>query len=457
MSEEKARARYSADGSITVKTADGLQNVVTGMGTARDSRAADQFVFSGQYNNWLELEAAYVENWIAREVVDAPVDDATREWREFMLSDESVDIYAAEEDVGIQKIVQQAFKWAGLYGGAGIVMLIKGQSLDRPLNIDRIKKGDLIGLRLFDRTYLMPDVVDTVNVMSNGYMMPEYYRINGGMQRIHHSNIVRVPGARMPMRLRGMNGWWDDSRLRRCLSDLKDVVSSKSGIAKLIQTANVDIIRKGGLNAILSTSDQDESTAKRYSLFNFMKSCFGIGLLDDSEEYSRNQIGFGGLGDILRAMMEWCAGAAGIPMTRLFGVQAKGLGNDTSGDLDNYYNAIRSAQNSEYKDVINQLDQVFIRHVLGYMPDDYRWQWRPLQQMDPTELATRQKILAEKDEIRIGHGVPESCILEKLKADGEYPIPDSVIEQARKDEEADRKGQAAGRAAPEVEAELEED
>lgn len=439
-----------------INLADGLQNLITGMGTSKDSRSHNTFVYAPTYNNWPELEAAYCENWIAREIVDAPVDDATREWREFSLQEESMDIASEETRLKVQPSLQWAFKMSGLYGGAGIIMLIKGQPLDQPLNLNRIKKGDLIGLRVFDRNYLTAMDAEMVDVLSGEFMLPTYYLLNGGKQRIHHSNVVRVPGAKLPMRLRGLNGFWDDSRLRRCLEDLKDVVSSKSGIAKLIQSANVDNITSEGLNAALAAGEEGD-IVDRFVLFNFMKSCFGLGLLDAQEKYERNQIAFGGLGDILRAMMEWCSGAAGIPLTRLFGVQTKGLGNDTSGDLENYYNSIRSAQNSTYKHVLDKIDEVFIRSTLGYFPDGYSWKWRPLQQMDPTEIAQRQKTIAEKDDIRIAQGVPASAVLEKARADGEYDIDDEIIEGMKRNEKAEREGETAGRVAPEVEALYEED
>lgn len=58
-------------------------------------------------------------------------------------------------------------------------------------------------------------------------MQPDYYRVNGGQQLIHFSHFVRAPGAALPMRLRMINGGWDDSRLRRCLEDVKDAVAAK--------------------------------------------------------------------------------------------------------------------------------------------------------------------------------------------------------------------------------------
>ena len=55
--------------------------------------------------------------------------------------------------------------------------------------------------------------------------------------------------------------------------------------------------------------------------------------------------------------MEWTSGAAGIPMTRLFGVQAKGLGIQ-AGDMNNYNNKIRGLQKSSYRPFLNKLDAV---------------------------------------------------------------------------------------------------
>ena len=434
----KPRVRPNGDGTFTMTTVDGLQNVVIGMGTGRDSRSASSFTYSPNYQNWGEFEAAYAENWIARAIVDAPVDDATREWREFD-TEEGQEIEAAEEKLGVQQAVQKAFKAAGLYGGALIIMMTD-QPLDQPLSAEKVKKNGLKSLLVLDRSYVSAVDVNMTDPLATDYMMPSTYMLNGGKQAVHHSHVIRVPGAELPMRLRGLNGWWDDSHLRRSMEDLKDVVSSKSGMAKLIQQANIDIINKKGFYNAVSSGDQEQQIANRYSQFNLMKSIFGLGLLDEEEVYSRNQVSFGGLADVLRVMMEWTSGASGIPMTRLFGVQAKGLGNDNSGD-------------SRYKLAMKKLDEVLVRSALGHMPDDYSWRWRPLEQLDPNELADRQKTQAEKDDIRIEQGLPRSVVFRRLQAEGEYDIDDEVIEQVERDEKAEREGEALSRTAPEVETE----
>jgi hypothetical protein len=423
MSEDtKPRLRYSSDGTM-IASNDGLKNVISGMGTERDRRTHSQF-----------------NNWIARQVIDAPVDDATREWRVFSI-DEAAEIRKAENAMNLQGVTQEAFKWAGLYGGAG-VLLITDQPLDKLLDHKKIKKGSLKRLLVLDRMLITGQDYNVSDPMAANYMLPNYYIVNGGRLPIHHSHFVRAPGAKLPLRLRMINQGWDDSQLRRCMEDIKDAVSAKSGVASLIQEANVDIISKDGLSDILSSGDMDTAVASRYQMFGMMKSMFRLGLLDSTEEYNRHAASFGGLGEILSTLMEWVSGAAEIPMTRLFGVQSKGMGDSGKGDMNNYYNAIRGKQESDYRQFLEAIDKVLIPSALGSMPDDCEFDWNPLSQPSDTELAQQQLAFAQSDDIRLAQGVVRrSQVARKLAEQGVYAIGDDDIDQMETDEKAERDGE----------------
>ena len=438
MSANKPRLRSYSNGQA-VATNDGLKNVISGMGTERDRRTHSQFAY-GSVNDIAELEAAYSTNWIARAVIDAPVNDATREWRNFSI-DECSEIRKAENALNLQGVTQEAFKWAGLYGGAG-VLLITDQAFDKPLDHKRIKKGSLKRLLVLDRMLITGQDYNVSNPMAENYLLPNYYLVNGGSQQIHHSHFVRAPGAKLPLRLRMINQGWDDSQLRRCMEDIKDAVSAKSGVASLIQEANVDIISKEGLSDILSSGDMDQAVASRYQLFGMMKSMFRLGLLDSSETFDRKAASFGGLGEILSTLMEWVSGAAEIPMTRLFGVQSKGMGDSGQGDLNNYYNAIRGKQESDYRQFLEAIDKVLIPSALGHMPDDCEFDWNPLSQPSEIELAQQQLAFAQSDDIRLAQGVVKrSQLMRKLSERGVYAISDEDIDQAEADEKAERDGE----------------
>ncbi|CAI1513133.1 phage-associated protein, HI1409 family [Serratia quinivorans] len=419
-------------------TADGLENVMTGMGTERDRRTYNRFMI-GTMQDFAEMESAYIENWIARAIVDFPVEDATREWRTFS-TDDAKALQDAEKQFGIQAITQDAFRWAGVYGGAGVLM-ITDQDLAKPLNLKKIKKGSLKQLKVLDRMLINGFDYNVTNILADNYMRPEVFRVNGGLQNIHHSHFVVAPGAALPMRLRLINGGWDDSQLRRCLDDIKDSVAAKGGIASLILEANVDTITRANLSNDLASGDMDEAITKRYRLFGMMKSLFRLALLDSNESFDRKPISFGGLGEILAVLMEWTSGASGIPMTRLFGVQAKGLGDSGQGDMNNYNNNIRGQQTTKYKPFLNKLDAVWIRSTLGVIPDGYDFEFSPLAQPSDSELHDQRLADAQADDIRLQQKVVKpSQVARKLMDQGLYGIDESDITRIEDDESADRDG-----------------
>jgi hypothetical protein len=419
---------------------DGLQNVVSGLGTARDKRSSNQFTYSTiDRQNLFELEAAYSTNWLARAVVDYPVDDATREWRYFSC-EEASDIQRGEKRYRVQQHVQEGFKWARLYGGAVIVM-VTDQDMSQPLDITRIGRGGLKRLVTIDRKYITGVDYNYTDPTAPNYLLPNYYMVYGGSLRIHHSHIVRIPGERVPLSIRQVNGGWDDSALRKCLEDIKDAVSSKAGIASLIQEANVDVIQREGLSDELSTEDGSSAIIKRYQLAGTLKAINRMLLLDGDETYERRAASFGGLGEILHRLMEWVSGAADIPMTRLFGIQSKGIGDSGAGDEKNYLNAIRGKQESDYRDVLEQIDEVMIRSTLGDMPEECEFEFNPLSQPSGTEQAQQDLARSQADGNYLADGVLlRSQIAQRLQSVGSYPIDDAHIEELKRQETEEVEG-----------------
>lgn len=433
----KPRMRPDQNGRLFFS--DGLQNLVSGLGTDRDKRSFNKFQYSNlNYLDLFELEAAYSDVWLARQIVDIPVDDATREWRSFSC-EEAQEIQEAEKAYSVQRHVQEAFKWGRLYGGA-VIIPITDQDLAQPLDVERIRQGSLKRLIVLDRKYITGVNYNYSDPYASNFLLPEHYMVAGGSMQIHHSHVIRIPGDRVPLAIRQINGGWDASVLRKCLEDIKDAVSSKAGIASLIQEANVDVIKNDELAAELASGEGD-AILSRYQLAGTLKSINRMLLLDGKEEYQRKGAEFGGLGDILGALMEWVSGAADIPMTRLFGVQSKGIGDSGEGDLKNYYNSIRGKQESDYRDVLERIDEIMLRSWLGYMPDDCEFEFNPLSQPSGAEQAQQELAMSQADGNYLQEGVvTRAQIARRLQSAGTYAITDEDIEQMEADAEAERDG-----------------
>ena len=414
---------------------DGLSNVMTGLGTAKSKRSHNVWNYA-LLNDYASLEASYTSNWIARKICDIPAEDMTREWRRIKCQDAEA-IAATEQRFMLQSLTQEAITWARLYGGAGI-LIVTDQDLTKPLNMNAVKRGSLKQLLTFDRFDLSATYINTWDVLSPNYLMPEFYTLRGGSQQIHWTHVARFTGERLPKRISAQTQGWGDSVLRKCIEDITDMVAAKNGIAELMQEANIDVIKREGLSDELAT-DQDDAIIKRYEMFSLMKSAIQMALLDGDETMDRQTLNLSGVAPIIEQFITWISGAADIPVTRMFGTSAKGLNATGEGDDRNYNNSIRAGQQSYLAEPLRLIDEVLVRSTLGNMPDDYDYVWNPLSIPNALEIAQARKLDCDRDLAYLEGGVVQlSQVQRELQAAEVYQFDDDTIE---KQEEMDAANQ----------------
>lgn len=410
-------------------TRDGLTNVMTGLGTSKSKSSNNTWVMG--YNATLDyhqLEAAYTDNWIAAAIVDMRAEDMTRNWRRIK-SDGAEDIAAYEDKIQMRHSVFEAVKWSRLYGGAGILM-ITDQDLTKPLNVNRLKKDSLKKLIVFDRWDLNGTNYNWSDMESSNYEKPSNYTL-GRMAsvQVHHSHIVRFEGIPLPRRLRALNNSWGDSELRRCIDDVGEMVAAKTGIADLLQEANVDVINRVGLTEELA-SDEDDAIVDRYALFARMKSVVNLALLDGDEVYSRNTLNLTGVSQVLEQMMTYISGSAKTPVTKLFGTSAKGMSATGEGDMNNYYDSISASQTSYLENPLRQLDEVLVRSALGAWPTSYDYVWNPLGTPNSVEVAQANLLNAQTNDININNNTATRLqVMRSYQADELYQYDDDKLEE----------------------------
>lgn len=409
---------------MNLNTLDGLENAMSGLGMPNSKRVHNTFKH-GVMNHYVELEAAYQTDWLSRKIVTIPAEDMVREWRDFKC-DYADDIRVEEDRVGLCNAMLEAEIWSRLYGGS-VILMITDQPLDKPLDINKIKKGSLKRLVVFDRYELGTPLMNVVNIMAENYLKPEWYSINQGSTNVHWTHFVRFEGGLLPRRLKMQVVGWGDSELRKCLEDIKDTVASKNGLAELLAEANVDIITREGLTDELAT-DQEGAIIKRYSLFNQMKSIVQMALLDKEEVYDRKTLNLSGVAPVMELFMTWVCGAADIPQTRMFGTSATGLNATGEGDMNNYFNHIRAKQTAKFDPPLRRLDEVLVRSAIGHWIDDFNYEWNPLEQLNNKEIAEANKLRADRDIIYLTNGVVTASQVQRtLQANEDYQFNEADI------------------------------
>jgi len=415
---------------------DGLENVVAGLGTSRDKRSFSVWAFPRVMTRD-ELENMYRGSWLAKRIVNTVADDMTREWLHVMFDgfedNGQFVIEQAEKRLGLRAKVNEALRWARLYGGSLMIIGASDtQDLSKPLTIETMKKGSLKYVQVVDRWRVSPSGVLTKQLDSYNFGLPDTYVVAESSVVVHHTRVLRFNGQKLPYFAWMQNAMWDDSELQHVVESLLNCDTATAAVATMLFEANVDVVKSPSLTELLATKDGEAKAIKRFQLAAMMKSFNRTLLLDGQEEYEKKQNSFANLDDIVERFMIDVCGAADIPMVRLFGQSAGGLNATGDNDVRNYYDMVSAKQEAEMRPALDRLYEMICRSELGTVPKDFRYDFNPLWQISDKEQAEIDKSNAERDKTYIEAGVlTEGAVARELKERGTYrTMTDEDVELA---------------------------
>lgn len=418
---------------------DGLENLVAELGTERDKRANSRFVNGKRLSatgNEVELNAMYRTDWLSGKVVDIIPNDMTRKWRSFTgdLEPKIVKMLEDEESrLLLRSAFNEAHKWARLYGTAFIIMSVDdGNTPDRPLNIDAVKKGGLKHIKVVDRQRMdKDDVIPIADPFNPAFGLPEFYRLRETSIKIHHTRVIRFDGVKIPWEEFRRNNYNSDSVLDRLYEAITNLNTSTDSSASMIYETNVDIIKVEGLMSYLQTAQGEDLLRKRFALASMLKSFNNMLLMDNKEEYQNKTNSFASLPDLIDRFAQIVTAGADVPATRLLGSSASGLNATGEGDLKNYYDKISADQITEYKPRLDIFD-IIMAKSLGLSDEaDLSYEFNSLFQMTPKEQAEVDFNNAQRDQIYLLNDVvDELTVAKELKQNGTYTnITDEYIKE----------------------------
>lgn len=425
---------------------DSLTNLVSGLNTGRDKRSHNFYAFPRHLTR-MELENMWRTSWLCKRIIKSKVDDSTREWREFDFEDGDTKprieaLCKAEKDMHIVAKFTEAGYWADLYGGALIVMgtsdVKKPEDMMLPLDPETVKKDGLLWMHVLDRWRCSASADVERDLMSPNFGLPLMYQISDGQLLVHHSRVLRFNGEKLPYYSWTANAMWDDSALQHVLDSLSDCDATVQGVAGMVFEANVDVLTAVGLEDLLDTEEGTQKVMKRFQVAFEMKSNTKTLLINEGDKYEKKSNNFGNLDKVIEKMQENVCGSSEVPRSRLFGTSPGGLNSTGDNEMNMYYEMIKARQIHKTGPVLDQFDQIFVRSVLGTMPEDFDYKWRPLQHVGDSEQATIDYQNAQRDQIYVTMGaIGEGVVAGTLKEKGVYPgMTDEDVQMAQELAEA---------------------
>jgi phage-related protein (TIGR01555 family) len=136
---------------------------------------------------------------------------------------------------------------------------------------------------------------------------------------------------------------------------------------------------------------------RRVEVMDLTRSAFRSQYFDTEEDFTRDVINFTGIPQILHILFMLLSADTGYPITRLFGISPAGMNATGESDMRNYYDGVRSLQNTEAYPIILRIVRI-IRDWKGLEKEPYI-KFLPLQTMTEKETAELEKTKADKEKV----------------------------------------------------------
>ena len=377
----------------------GVVNTQTGMGILGTDKSEATWIQPTRYLSKYILETMYVESWATKKFIRIPVDDMALRWRQWMGEDESaVDAMIYAEKVHkVRTRLARAMRCGRLFGTGILAMLTAEADITEPLDVTRLREGDLRNLLPFDRYSLAVDEMDE-DPMSPTYGEPVMYRINpntGHSFEIHPSRCLRFDGIE-PLGADGFTVYqqeWGLSELIPVALSIVQDLSVAAGVAHLSNEASVAVVKMDGFAEVFGADEtgsaQDRMGPEEYATrMTQLRSIYKTTFIDAEDEFMRVAVNMSGFPQLMDKFHERLAAAADIPESRFMGRASRGMNATGEGDANNYSQMVHSMQTSMLTDPLTILDEVLARTTGQMEAPEYRWlPFRDLTEKEQVDIA----------------------------------------------------------------------
>lgn len=441
---------------------DGYSNMLNKYGTAQDNSTAYQYN-QEIVSNDLELIRLYEGNGLFTKIIDRPSEEAVKHGFDINYGDESIAEYVDDrmDALELEEKFSTAEKWARLYGGSIIVMLVDdGRGLEEPLDWNNVRSIE--ELRVFERAIVQPDYssmyhfhfMDTLNSKKK-FGEPEYYQVFSiyGYFCVHRSRCLIFRNGRLPEQTtNAIYRYWGIPEYVKIKRALRECITSHEDGVKLLERSVQAIYKMKNLANMLSTEDGENKVLQRLQVIDMARGILNSIAIDtDGEDYDFKTLQMSGIKDVIDATCNMLSAVTDIPQTILFGRSPAGMNSTGESDFENYYNMVENIQKQNMKaNARTVIDLILKQGALeGAIPEvpKYKMKFAALWSMSDTEKANVEQTKAQTEytkaqtaqiymdsnaldpsEVRKSLASEGGFEIEEVISDNDLDLPDDVFD-----------------------------
>jgi phage-related protein (TIGR01555 family) len=446
------------NGAVRPHREDGYVNLLNKYGTKQDNSEAYKFEREPVIPD-MQLTGLYEGNGLFSKIIDTPAEEALKHGFDLNLKSDELNAFVEDalDDLEWEEKAATAIKWARLYGGALIVMLIDdGRGLEEPVDWEHIRSID--ELRVYERSIVQPDYASLYQQDYGGkgvgnrvskFGQPEYYYVSSiyGSFKVHESRCLVFRNGVLPEQTSNATYlFWGMPEYVRIRRALRETVTAHTDSVKLLERSVQAIYSMKGLASLLTTDDGENQVLKRLQLVDTSRGLLNsIAIDSEGEQYDFKTFQFSGVKDVIDATCNMLSALTNIPQTILFGRSPAGMNATGDSDFESYYNFVEKIQRLMLKRNLRTLLDVVFRAGIasGDMAEepDYKLEFKPLWSLSDTEQAAVDQTKAQTALVKAQtaqayvdmQALDPTEVRRRLASDEEFDVEDIISEDDEDD------------------------
>lgn len=446
------------NGAVRPHREDGYVNLLNKYGTKQDNSEAYKFEREPVIPD-MQLTGLYEGNGLFSKIIDTPAEEALKHGFDLNLKSNEMNAFVDEalDDLEWDEKATTAIKWARLYGGALIVMLIDdGRGLEEPVDWEHIRSID--ELRVYERSIVQPDYASLyqqdygwkgVGNRVSKFGQPEYYYVSSiyGSFKVHESRCLVFRNGVLPEQTSNATYlFWGMPEYVRIRRALRETVTAHTDSVKLLERSVQAIYSMKGLASLLTTDDGENQVLKRLQLVDTSRGLLNsIAIDSEGEQYDFKTFQFSGVKDVIDATCNMLSALTNIPQTILFGRSPAGMNATGDSDFESYYNFVEKIQRLMLKRNLRTLLDVVFRAGIasGDVAEepDYKLEFKPLWSLSDTEQAAVDQTKAQTALVKAQtaqayvdmQALDPTEVRRRLASDEEFDVEDIISEDDEDD------------------------
>lgn len=446
------------NGAVRPHREDGYVNLLNKYGTKQDNSEAYKFEREPVIPD-MQLTGLYEGNGLFSKIIDTPAEEALKHGFDLNLKSDELNAFVEDalDDLEWEERAATAIKWARLYGGALIVMLIDdGRGLEEPVDWEHIRSID--ELRVYERSIVQPDYASLYQQDYGGkgvgnrvskFGQPEYYYVSSiyGSFKVHESRCLVFRNGVLPEQTSNATYlFWGMPEYVRIRRALRETVTAHTDSVKLLERSVQAIYSMKGLASLLTTDDGENQVLKRLQLVDTSRGLLNsIAIDSEGEQYDFKTFQFSGVKDVIDATCNMLSALTNIPQTILFGRSPAGMNATGDSDFESYYNFVEKIQSLMLKRNLRTLLDVVFRAGIasGDVAEepDYKLEFKPLWSLSDTEQAAVDQTKAQTALVKAQtaqayvdmQALDPTEVRRRLASDEEFDVEDIISEDDEDD------------------------